>query len=152
MHYNRRRTWKLLVVFLRAACHQYAVLAEKSNHRAARRVLVIEDHLDTVRSLFFLLRGMGHEVDYAINGYSALRAARELRPEYIFMDLSLPDTDGWQLARQLRREPGLETVKVYAITGSNTAEDRRRSAEAGFRDHLVKPVDPRRIEELLEDR
>jgi CheY-like chemotaxis protein len=123
----------------------------KATHRAARRVLVVEDHLDTVRSLFFLLRGMGHEVDYAINGYSAMRAARELRPEYIFMDLTLPDTDGWQLARQLRREPGLETVKVYAITGSNTAEDRQRSVEAGFRDHLVKPVDPRVIEELLED-
>ena len=127
------------------------VLAPKHNQRATRRVLVIEDHLDTVRSLFFLLRGMGHEVDYAINGYSALRAARDLRPEFIFMDLTLPDTDGWQLARQLRREPGLETVKVYAITGSNTAEDRQRSVEAGFRDHLVKPVDPRRIEELLKD-
>jgi CheY-like chemotaxis protein len=127
------------------------VLASKPTHRAVRRVLVIEDHLDTVRSLFFLLRGMGHEVDYAINGYSAVRAARELRPEYIFMDLTLPDTDGWQLARQLRREPGLETVKVFAITGSNTAEDRQRSAEAGFKEHLVKPVDPRRIEQLLED-
>jgi CheY-like chemotaxis protein len=57
------------------------VLASKPTHRAVRRVLVIEDHLDTVRSLFFLLRGMGHEVDYAINGYSAVRAARELRPE-----------------------------------------------------------------------
>jgi CheY-like chemotaxis protein len=127
------------------------VLASKPTHRAVRRVLVIEDHLDTVRSLFFLLRGMGHEVDYAINGYSAVRAARELRPEYIFMDLTLPDTDGWQLARQLRREPGLETVKVFAITGSNTAEDRQRSAEAGFKEHLIKPVDPRRIEQLLED-
>lgn len=123
----------------------------KAAHRATRRVLVIEDHLDTVRSLFFLLRGMGHEVDYAINGYSALRAARELRPEFVFMDLTLPDTDGWQLARQLRREPGLEAVKVFAITGSDTAEDRQRSVEAGFRDHLVKPVDPRVIEELLED-
>ena len=128
-----------------------SVLASKRMQRPARRVLVVEDHLDTVRSLFFLLRGMGHEVDYAINGYSALRAARELRPEFIFMDLTLPDTDGWQLARQLRREPGLETVKVYAITGSNTAEDRQRSVEAGFRDHLVKPVDPRHIEELLQD-
>jgi CheY-like chemotaxis protein len=127
------------------------VLASKPTHRAVRRVLVIEDRLDTVRSLFFLLRGMGHEVDYAINGYSAVRAARELRPEYIFMDLTLPDTDGWQLARQLRREPGLETVKVFAITGSNTAEDRQRSAEAGFKEHLIKPVDPRRIEQLLED-
>ena len=128
-----------------------AVVLASKTHRAVRRVLVVEDHLDTVRSLFFLLRGMGHEVDYAINGYSAVRAARELRPEFIFMDLTLPDTDGWQLARQLRREPGLETVKVYAITGSNTAEDRQRSVEAGFRDHLVKPVDPRVIEELLED-
>jgi CheY-like chemotaxis protein len=128
-----------------------AVVLATKPHRAVRRVLVIEDHLDTVRSLFFLLRGMGHEVDYAINGYSAVRAARELRPEFIFMDLTLPDTDGWQLARQLRREPGLETVKVFAITGSNTAEDRQRSAEAGFKDHLVKPVDPRTIEQLLED-
>lgn len=128
-----------------------AVVLASKTHRAVRRVLVVEDHLDTVRSLFFLLRGMGHEVDYAINGYSAVRAARELRPEFIFMDLTLPDTDGWQLARQLRREPGLETVKVFAITGSNTAEDRQRSAEAGFKDHLVKPVDPRTIEQLLED-
>jgi CheY-like chemotaxis protein len=125
------------------------VLASKPTHRAVRRVLVIEDHLDTVRSLFFLLRGMGHEVDYAINGYSALRAARELRPQFVFMDLTLPDTDGWQLARQLRREPGLETVRVYAITGRNTAEDRQRSVEAGFHDHLIKPVDPNRLEQLL---
>jgi CheY-like chemotaxis protein len=131
----------------RRHCHYLGMPA--SNKQPGRRVLVVEDHLDTVRSLFFLLRGMGHEVDYAINGYSALRAARELRPQFVFMDLTLPDTDGWQLARQLRREPGLETVRVYAITGRNTAEDRQRSVEAGFHDHLIKPVDPNRLEQLL---
>lgn len=130
----------------RRHCHY---LGMPASNKPGRRVLVVEDHLDTVRSLFFLLRGMGHEVDYAINGYSALRAARELRPQFVFMDLTLPDTDGWQLARQLRREPGLETVRVYAITGRNTDEDRRRSVEAGFHDHLIKPVDPGRLEQLL---
>ena len=118
--------------------------------RTSRRVLIVEDNLDTLRSTTLLLRDMGHEVDYAINGYAALEAARRFKPEIIILDLGLPGMDGFELCRKLRAEGALKSVRVIACTGYGQEEYRVRSREAGCEVHLVKPVDPRVLQDLIE--
>jgi CheY-like chemotaxis protein len=115
----------------------------------SRRILVVEDNLDTVHSLAFLLHDMGHRVEYAVNGWVALDVARRFRPEFIFLDLGLPGMDGFEVCGRLKKEPGLEAARIIALTGYGQEEYRRRSEEAGCELHLVKPVDPRFLEALL---
>ncbi|MDQ5847927.1 MAG: response regulator [Pseudomonadota bacterium] len=115
----------------------------------ARRILVVDDNLDVAQIMVVLMRGMGHRVEYAINARAALLEARRLIPDFIFLDLNLPDMDGCELARQLKLEPALHATRIFAVTGSGRAEDRQRSLEAGCDDHLLKPVDPAFLESLL---
>jgi two-component system CheB/CheR fusion protein len=115
----------------------------------SRRILVVEDNLDTVHSLTFLLRDMGHQVEYAINGYAALDIARRLRPEFVFMDLGLPGMDGFEVCRRIKREAGLDSARVIAITGYAQDDYRKRSQEAGCEMHLIKPVSPKFLISLL---
>jgi CheY-like chemotaxis protein len=82
-----------------------------------RRVLVVEDNLDSVQALAMLLKHMGHEVHFAINGFAAIDVARKFRPEVILLDPALPGVDGDSIARQLRWEPGLEKTPIITITG-----------------------------------
>ena len=117
-----------------------------------RRVLVVEDNLDTVHSLRMLLQDMGHEVNYAINGYAAIDVARSFRPEFVFLDIGLPGMDGFEVCKRLKREPGLEGARVIAITGYGLEGDRRQSREAGFDHHFTKPVDPQKLLGLLASR
>src|SRR3954469_23170277 len=84
---------------------------------AGRRVLVVEDNLDTVHSMALLIRMMGHECQFAINGFAALKIAREFLPEIILLDIGLPDLKGYDIAKQLRYEPGLEQTRIIALTG-----------------------------------
>ena len=114
-----------------------------------RRVLVVEDNLDTVHTLRMLLQDMGHEVSYAINGYAALDVARHFRPDFVFLDLGLPGMDGFEVCKRLKREPGLEAARVIAITGYGHEDYRTRSQQAGCEVHLVKPLDPRFLYSLL---
>jgi CheY-like chemotaxis protein len=114
-----------------------------------RRILVVEDNLDSVHSLVLLLRDMGHEVEYAINGYAALDIARRFRPEFVFLDLGLPGLDGFEVCERLKHEPGFESTRFIAITGYAQDEHRTRSAAAGCEQHIVKPVSPRFLYSLL---
>src|SRR6185369_6946391 len=107
-----------------------------------RRVLLVEDNLDTVRSMALLLRDMGHEVEYSINAYVAIEIARRFRPEIVFLDLGLPGMDGFELCRRLKRDPDLAASTVIAITGYAQEDYRTRSREAGCAEHFVKPIDP----------
>ena len=97
-----------------------------------------------------LLRLWGHEVAVAHDGPAALRAAEGQRPEVALLDITLPGMDGYELARRLRSQPGLERIALVALTGWGQEEDRRRSQEAGFAHHLTKPVDLSALQELLE--
>jgi two-component system CheB/CheR fusion protein len=121
------------------------------SHRSQtpRRILVVEDNLDTVHSLAFLLKDMGHEVEYAINGYAALDIARRMRPEFVFLDLGLPGMDGFEVCKRMKREPGLESTRIIAVTGYAQEEHRQRSQEAGCELHLIKPMDPAFLSSLL---
>ena len=118
--------------------------------RRSRRVLIVEDHLDTLHSLAYLLRKEGHQVEFAINGYAALDVARRFRPEFVFLDLGLPGLDGFEVCGQLRSEPGFEHTQFIAVTGYAHDEHRVRSRAAGCDLHIVKPADPLLLLKLLE--
>jgi CheY-like chemotaxis protein len=117
--------------------------------KARRRVLVVEDNLDTVHTLARLLQEMGHVVDYAINGYAAMELAKRFKPDFILVDLGLPGMDGFELCRRLKREEVLAGTRFIAITGYAQEEYRQRAKDAGFDLHFLKPIDPRVLEQLL---
>jgi signal transduction histidine kinase len=116
---------------------------------SGRRLLVIDDNRDAADSLATLLRLAGHEVRVAHDGPAALELTKVYRPEVVLLDLGMPGMDGYEVARRLRQQPGLERVRLAALTGWGQQEERRRTAAAGFDHHLVKPVDPEALEELL---
>jgi CheY-like chemotaxis protein len=117
-----------------------------------KRVLVVEDNLDTVHSMALLIKMMGHEVQFAINGFAAMDIARAFRPHVILVDIALPDFSGFELARQLRWEPGLEDTRIVALTGLPADEDfRRRALDAGCLELYAKPLEPAKLEALLND-
>jgi two-component system CheB/CheR fusion protein len=116
---------------------------------SARRVLAVDDNVDSAESLGMLLRVQGHEVCTAHDGPAAVEAARSFGPEVVLLDLGLPGMDGYEVARRLRRQPGLESVLLVALTGYGQDEDRRKTMEAGFDAHLTKPADPAALQLLL---
>jgi len=116
---------------------------------AALRVLVVDDNLDAAESLALLLRMKGYEVEVAHDGPAALEAAASFQPEVVLLDIGLPGLDGFQVASELRRRNSTASALIVALTGYGQAEDQRRSQDAGFDHHLIKPVDPHVIYELL---
>jgi len=108
--------------------------------RAPRRVLVVDDNVDAAQALGLLLQQMGHDVQVAHDGLAALEAARGSRPEIVLLDISMPGVDGLGVVRRLRQDPRFQEVPFVAVTGRGSEEDRRASREAGFDEHLVKPV------------
>ena len=120
-----------------------------SSAKGARRMLVVDDNVDSAESMALVLRLQGHEVRLAYDGQSALEEAQSFRPEVMFLDLDLPKMDGYEVARRLRLEPAMRYMTLVAMTGYGQEEDRQRTKEAGFQLHLVKPVDFNKVEELL---
>ncbi len=116
---------------------------------AGRRILVVDDSRDSAETLQVLLELLGHEVRSAHDGPSALQAAVAFRPQVAFLDIGMPGMNGHEVARKLRRMTETKDVVLVAQTGWGQEEDRRRSAEAGFDHHLVKPVDLSAIEGIL---
>jgi CheY-like chemotaxis protein len=112
---------------------------------ATRRVLVVEDNLDSVHSLVLLLRQDGHQVDFAINGYAALEAAKRFRPDVVLLDLGLPGLDGFEVCRRLRRESELKDTRIIAVTAYARDEHRAKARAAGCDLHIIKPYDPQRL-------
>jgi PAS domain S-box-containing protein len=113
-------------------------------------VLVVDDDVDAADSLALLLRMSGYAAHVAYSGATALQAAVEHRPAAVILDLSLPEMDGYELGRRLRQHPQLAAIRLIALTGHGRQEDLDRSRAEGFAEHLVKPVEPQRLLDLLE--
>src|SRR5687767_4972126 len=114
-------------------------------------VLVVDDNPDAAESLALVLRDVGHDVRVAWNGLDALAAARELPPDVVLLDLGMPCMNGYEAAHRFRADPAIRSAMLVAVTGWGSDEDRRRTREAGFARHLVKPVDPAEVVALLRD-
>ncbi len=112
-----------------------------ANPRAGARVLVVDDNLATATALADLLQLSGFEVRSAHDGLGAIIAARAHCPEVVLLDIGLPGMDGYQVARRLRQEDGVQNAQIIAITGYGEEQAKLRSMESGFDHHLVKPVD-----------
>jgi signal transduction histidine kinase len=115
--------------------------ASRDPSRPRPRVLVVDDSADTARAMVRLLGAQGFDVRVAHDGRAAVDAARDHRPDVILLDIGLPGMNGYEVARAVRRDPDLAGVTLIAISGYGQDHDRRRSADAGFDHHLVKPVD-----------
>ncbi len=116
---------------------------------SARRILVVDDNIDGAESLAMLLTIQGHDVRTAHSGPAGLDAAREFGPDVLFLDIGLPGMNGYEVAQRLRENPAHRGLVIVALTGWGSEEDRRRSRETGFDDHLTKPVEAERVAEIL---
>jgi PAS domain S-box-containing protein len=116
---------------------------------AKRRILVVDDNTDAAESLAALLSINGHETRLAHDGLQAVAEAKAFNPDVVFLDIGMPTLDGHETARRIRQEPWGKKMVLVALTGWGQSEDRRRSQEAGFNHHLVKPADPRVVAKLI---
>jgi len=114
------------------------------------RVLVVDDNRDAASSLVLLLEIAGHKASHAHDGPSALEAAEKERPEVVLLDIGLPTLNGYEVCRRIRARPWGASVVLIALTGWGQEDDRRRSHEAGFDGHLVKPVEYADLMSLLD--
>jgi signal transduction histidine kinase len=116
--------------------------ASPSGEMALRqRILVVDDNVDAAESLGTMLAYSGHDVRVAHGGVEALSTAREFAPNVMILDLGMPEMDGYAVARAVRSDPRFATTRLIALSGYGQAEDRRRTADVGFDEHLVKPVE-----------
>jgi CheY-like chemotaxis protein len=123
--------------------------AAGSARGARRRVLVVDDNRDFATSLASVLRAMGHEVRVEHDGRAGLGAAESFRPHIAFLDIGMPKLNGYELARRLRALPTTAASILVAVTGWGQASDLQRAKDAGFDEHMVKPVEMDRLEALL---
>ena len=114
---------------------------DHASPESRRRVLVVDDNLDSADTMAELVRLWGFDVRTAHDGPAALECARSFRPNVILLDVGLPGMDGYELARRLRGE-GLAGDLLVSVTGYGQEEDRRQAEQAGFDHHLTKPVNP----------
>jgi PAS domain S-box-containing protein len=114
-----------------------------------RRILVVDDNVDSAQSGARLLRLFGHEVQTAFNGPDALEAMSVFRPEVVLLDIGMPGMDGYEVARQIRSQAGFDAVALVALSGYGSEDDQARARKAGFDRHLIKPVDYDALAKLL---
>ncbi|HEX3869584.1 MAG TPA: response regulator [Pirellulales bacterium] len=115
----------------------------------SRRILVVDDSKDSANSLGRLLRLLGNEVQSAYEGSEAIKVADAFRPDVMILDIGLPKLNGYEVCRRIRRQPWGREIMMVAMTGWGQDEDRRRSREAGFDHHLVKPIELASLEGLM---
>ena len=131
--------------------HQSAALPgnESAVTKARRRILVVDDNSDSAMSLGMMLKLMGNDTQTAHDGLAAVATAEQFRPDLILLDIGLPKLNGYDACRRIRELPWSKGIVIVALTGWGQEEDRRRSQEAGFDHHLVKPVEVDALEKLL---
>lgn len=140
----------------RADANQYAISARGFNQVLANKMLVLIDGrtiytplFSGANSLASVLQSMGHEVRVEHDGEAGLSAAQAFRPELAFLDIGMPKLNGYDLAAQLRAHPMTAATTLVAVTGWGQATDLQRARDAGFDEHMVKPVEMDRLEALL---
>jgi PAS domain S-box-containing protein len=119
---------------------------------AGRRILLVDDNRDSADSLAMLLRLTGNEVHTAYDGVDGVETAARVRPDVVVLDIGMPKLNGYDACRRIRNEPWGTDMLLIALTGWGQEEDRRRTVEAGFDAHVVKPVDPDAILKLLAEK
>lgn len=115
-----------------------------------RRLLVVDDNRDAAETMSMLLQMWGHEVVFAYDGPSALETAEQWQPEAVILDIGLPGMNGYEVAARLRELPHARGAVLIAITGYGQDDDRLRSRRAGIDHHLVKPVAPDALRDLVD--
>jgi len=118
---------------------------------SARRILVVDDNRDAAESLAALLQIDGHDTRLAYDGLDAVAAAEQFKPDLVLLDIGLPKLNGYEAARRMRQTAWGKAMVVVALTGWGQQEDRNKSSQAGFDEHLVKPVDHDKLRALLTD-
>jgi two-component system, chemotaxis family, CheB/CheR fusion protein len=114
-----------------------------------RRLLVVDDHEDSVTMMAAVLRAKGYDVATARNGTAALEIATSFSPDLVILDIGLPEIDGYEVARRLRKIPAMADTFIVALSGYGTEQDQGQAYEAGFNYHLTKPVPPATLLEFL---
>ncbi len=118
---------------------------------SGHRVLIVDDNGDAARTLGMLVGALGaNDIHVALGGEDALRIAAELKPDVVFLDLKMPGMDGYEVARRLRDEPWCRRALIIALSGWGLDEHKRRTKDAGFDGHLIKPADRSALEAVLE--
>lgn len=125
--------------------HTHGRDSEKS-----RSALVVDDVMDVMDMLAVLLTHAGYDVSTACCAKDAIALARERHFDVIISDIGMPEMNGYELARTLRSLPGYEAIPMVAVTGYSMFDDRSRSLNAGFNEHVTKPIDPRPFLDLIE--
>jgi len=120
----------------------------KKDHQPLR-ILVVDDNIDTVLSFSMLLNESGHEVRTAHDGPAAVQIASEYIPDVILLDIGLPGLNGYEVAKQIRKQPALKNVVLIALTGYGQESDRQASMDAGFNHHLIKPARMEQVRKIL---
>ena len=127
-------------------------MSTKRTDRAPLNILIVEDNRDARTTMRMLLTmAHGHTVYEAPDGATGVRSALELKPDVALIDLGLPDLDGCEVARRIRAGIDGHAITLIALTGYDTAEDRRLAREAGFDVHLVKPVESAELTRICEE-
>jgi CheY-like chemotaxis protein len=111
---------------------------------------VVDDNRDAAQSLAMLLKLLGAKVQVAFSGQEALEIVRTQQPAVVLLDIGMPDMNGYEVARRIRQDSAIRDVTLIALTGWGQPEDRRRSLDAGFDHHLVKPVSSQSLQEVLQ--
>ena len=117
---------------------------------ASLRILVVDDEPDIVHLIAWHLRGAGHTVDTAADGWQALERVRLEPPELILLDLMLPDLDGFGVCEILRRDPSTATIPIVVLSAWSSDESKRLALELGTLDYIVKPFHPRELPGRIE--
>jgi PAS domain S-box-containing protein len=121
----------------------------RAEPRRPLRVLVVDDNIDAADGLSMMIRLLGHDARAVFDGTSAIQIAPTFRPDVVLLDIGMPGLDGHSVARRLRENEATRGAYLVALSGWGQVEDRNRSREAGFDEHMVKPADPRKLERLL---
>ncbi|MGV3636746.1 MAG: PAS domain S-box protein, partial [Flavobacteriales bacterium] len=122
-----------------------------SGEKATWRVLVVDDNQDAAISMSMILRKQGHEVRTAHDGLEGVRLVEEFRPDVVFMDIGMPRMNGYEACVAIRNGPQGEDLYMVALSGWGQEEDRKKSEEAGFDQHVVKPIDRRTLDRLMSE-